>query len=295
MRSQHLADLDMLKLRRHILILKHAEDGSSKDHHLIYTLSKNLGMSYKVNSVKGLSKKLPPADMVILHLDRTVVPDEYIQAVASYPLVINRSVKDISKRLYSELMLSETSDYSGQVIVKTDANYGGRNEPRTQPDSTQDNPGWESREYLDEYPIYSNPSEVPKGVWQNPKLIVEKFVPELDEEGNYLLRLWVFFGDQEIHYVNYSDQKVIKSWNKNGFEMIPNEEIPLKLREIRKKMGIDYGKFDYVMHDGIPLLYDINNTPGGGRIKLNNPRTRKNIQTLTQGIKNYFKKQSNGY
>jgi hypothetical protein len=43
------------------------------------------------------------------------------------------------------------------------------------------------------------------------------------------------------------------------------------------------------MHDGIPLLYDVNNTPGGGRIKLNNPRTRKNIETLTKGIKNYFK------
>ncbi len=248
-------------------------------------------MRYKVTTIKGLSQKLPPSDMLILHVDLTVVPDEYIEAVASHPLVINRNVKNISKRSFSELILTETSNYSGEVIVKTDANFGGRNEVKIRSDESdaQQSQDWESREYLDDYPIYSNLKEAPSGVWKNPKLIVEKFLPEVDEQGRYLLRMWVFFGDEEIHYVNYSDEKVIKSWNKNDLNMLRNEDIPPKLRQIRKNMGIDFGKFDYVMHDGKPILYDVNKTPGGGRIKLNNPRTKKNIQTLTDGIKGYFK------
>lgn len=248
-------------------------------------------MRYKVTTIKGLSQKLPPSDMLILHVDLTVVPDEYIQAVASHPLVINRNVKNISKRIFSEIILTETSDYLGEVIVKTDANFGGRNEVKIRGDESdkQQSQDWEAREYLDDYPIYSSLKEVPSGVWKNPKLIVEKFLPEVDEKGRYLLRLWVFFGDKEIHYVNYSGEKVIKSWNKNDLNMLRNEDIPPELRKIRKNMGIDFGKFDYVMHDGKPILYDINKTLGGGRIKINNPRTKKNIQTLTDGIKGYFK------
>ncbi|MES2981638.1 MAG: hypothetical protein V4727_04930 [Verrucomicrobiota bacterium] len=282
----------MWNFRRHILILKHAEDCGAKHGGLITVLSKNLGLRYKVTTIKGVSDKLPPSDMIILHVDLTVVPDEYIQAVASHPLVINRNVKNISKRFYSELILEESSEYSGEVIVKTDANFGGRNEFKIQGDKnkTQQKEDWEFKEYLNDYPIYSNLKEVPNGVWKNPKLIVEKFLPEIDQNGNYLLRIWAFFGDQEIHYVNYSGEKVIKSWNKNGYQMIPNEQIPIELRKIREKMEIHYGKFDYVMKNGKPILYDVNKTPGGGRIKLNSDQITENILTLTKGIKNSFKK-----
>ena len=39
------------------------------------------------------------ADLAILHVDVTVVPDEYIQFMRQYPVAINRpTVKDISKR-----------------------------------------------------------------------------------------------------------------------------------------------------------------------------------------------------
>jgi hypothetical protein len=32
---------------------------------------------------------------------------------------------------------------------------------------------------------------------------------------------------------------------------------------IREELGADFGKFDYVMHDGRAVLIDANKTPGG--------------------------------
>lgn len=282
----------MWKLRRHIVILKHEKESCKKHGGLISVLCKDLGLGYKVITICGLDKKIPTCDMVILHVDLTVVPDEYIEAVASHPLVINRNVKNISKRVFSGQILTESCDYTGQVIVKTDANFGGLNEVKFQGgENAMEQPEeWESREYLDDYPVYPTLKDVPAGVWKNPRLIVEKFIPEVDENGRYLLRMWLFFGDQEIHYVNYSDEKIVKSWNKNGYKMLPNEDIPFEIRQIRTNLKMDYGKFDYVMHDGKPVLYDVNKTPGGARIKLDNPVRIRNIKTLASGIKGFFTK-----
>jgi hypothetical protein len=33
------------------------------------------------------------------------------------------------------------------------------------------------------------------------------------------------------------------------------------IREIRKKLGFDYGKFDYVVQSGNVVLFDVNRTP----------------------------------
>ena len=39
-------------------------------------------------------------------------------------------------------------------------------------------------------------------------------------------------------------------------------EVPPKLRAERERLGFDFGKFDFVMHDGEPVLLDANRTPG---------------------------------
>ncbi len=39
-------------------------------------------------------------------------------------------------------------------------------------------------------------------------------------------------------------------------------EVPEKLRAERERLGFDFGKFDFVMHNGEPLLFDANRTPG---------------------------------
>ena len=39
-------------------------------------------------------------------------------------------------------------------------------------------------------------------------------------------------------------------------------EVPPELRAERERLGFDFGKFDFVMHDGEPILLDANRTPG---------------------------------
>jgi hypothetical protein len=52
------------------------------------------------------------------------------------------------------------------------------------------------------------------------------------------------------------------------------EEVPAELLQIRKAWQVDFGKFDYVLHDGKPVLLDINKTPtiSGSRAS---PRVRR--------------------
>ncbi len=68
---------------------------------------------------------IPMADIVIPHIDLTVIPQEYIDIIAKFPLAINGKILNTSRRPFSKLMLSKTDNYTGPVIVKTNANYGG--------------------------------------------------------------------------------------------------------------------------------------------------------------------------
>ena len=69
--------------------------------------------------------KSPRADLALLHVDRTVVPDEYIEALGRYPVVINGATRDIGKRVISANLVGPYDDYRGPAIVKTNANASG--------------------------------------------------------------------------------------------------------------------------------------------------------------------------
>ena len=79
---------------------------------------------YKVILHQG-TKNIPDADIVILHVDRTYVQDDYVQFLSRFPVVLNRNVTDISKTMISNNILRKDENYLGPVIVKTNANYGG--------------------------------------------------------------------------------------------------------------------------------------------------------------------------
>lgn len=42
-----------------------------------------------------------------------------------------------------------------------------------------------------------------------------------------------------------------------------SDPVPPELREARRRLGFDYGKFDYGIVDGSMVLYDVNRTPCG--------------------------------
>jgi len=278
-----------------IAILHHKHTDLEKTPCLINYLAQNwIEQGHNVIHIKGVDSPLPAADVLILHVNLTVVPQEYIQAAERYPVVINRNVIDISKPAFSQIMVKQDDHYSGPVIVKTRNNYGGVPERRIR-NSIIDKVYqqfewlrlWQHVEWLIEYPVFKSVEKIPQGVWQNEHLFVEKFLPERDNNGNYRIREWVFFGDREVHFINISHEPVIKSMNKIRVEYSTPDEIPHELRRIRAAMGIDYGKFDFSVHHGSPVLFDINKTPGISSNSKNSTRAVESIRQLSNGLELY--------
>jgi len=87
---------------------------------------------------------------------------------------------------------------------------------------------------------------------------VERFVPETVEDG-YAVRYWVFLGDRESCLRHVSRSAIVKGLNTIRVERV---EAPAALREKRAALGFDYGKLDFVEHDGEVVLLDANRTPG---------------------------------
>jgi len=229
------------------------------------------------------------AGVAVLHLDQTRVSDEALERLSGYSRIINGRVVDISKRSFSTQILQRHDDYTGPVIVKTDANCGGINEPvagRSGPvlsaSTGKVQHPWRRVKSLrsDDYPVFESMRAVPTGVWANPYLVVEKFLPERRGK-DYCLRSWYFLGDKETGIFRHSGDPVVKSFNVLEMEFI--HEVPDELREWRARLGFDYGKFDYGIVDGRVVLYDVNRTPTAGR-SLASGGLRIVIDALRDGI-----------
>lgn len=218
-------------------------------------------------------------DIVFVHVDRTVVPDAYLEYAARFPAAVNGKVRTIAKDTFSTLLLRPGDAWHGKVIVKTKANYGGQTDLAAQnPDGdflvgggTVDRP-WRKRAVLDpyDYPVFDSIGQVPPGVWRNPHLIVEKFVPEFTEDGLHVVRQWGFMGDQGYVIRKYSPYRIVKArsgetrperecrWEKSS------DPVPEELESLRVRIGIDYGRFDYVEVEGRGVVFDVNTTPATG-------------------------------
>jgi hypothetical protein len=176
---------------------------------------------------------------------------------------------DIRKRHLPDrgLMLSSPGEYAAPVIVKTDLNCGAgpertlfrkwkwtsdmkelvRNFRATQAPEGRD------------YPIYPDGASVPAEVWRDPARVVEKFLPER-EGASYVVRWAYFCGARQMAFRSVSASPVVR-WSKGDREdPIP---IPAAVSAYRDKIGLDYGKIDYVEHEGRTLILDVNKTVGG--------------------------------
>lgn len=277
-----------------IAIISHEIDDFRNSAYLLHHLSKRWereGVSVVI--VKGVKQELPAADIAILHTDITVVGEDYIRIVDQYPLVINGAVTDISKKVFSDLIVGRNDAYTSAVIVKTNANFGGmrEREKKFQEGDWHSNieiqRPWRRVEWLEDYPIFNSPAEVPSGVWRNDKLVVEKFLPEQNAQGEYLLKVWVFLGDQGIYYQCVANEPVIKSHNLIRREFLDVKDVPDSIREIRTRLGFDYGKFDFAMFEGKPVLYDVNRTPGGPKDAATSETIERSHRILAAGLDSF--------
>ena len=277
-----------------VAIISHEIDEFRDSSYLLRHLSKRWereGISVVI--VKGVKQALPEADIAILHTDITVVGEDYIRIVEHYPLVINGAVTDISKTVFSDLIIGRDDGYNGAVIVKTNANFGGmrEREKKLHEGDWQSNieiqRPWRRVEWMDEYPIFDSPAKVPSGVWRNDKLVVEKFLSEQNAQGEYLLKVWVFFGDQGIYYQCVASEPVIKSHNLIRREFLDVKDVPESIREKRAMLGFDYGKFDFALFEGQPVLYDVNRTPGGPKGVTNSETIERSYRILGAGLDSF--------
>lgn len=285
-----------MSARNRVLIVRHPADAFKQVNYVVHALTKlwrERGMV--VESTCDIAQSVGPETIVIPHLDVTRTPDEYAAFFARCPVVLNRDVTDISKRSISSNLVQSPGEHDGAVIVKTDRNAGGQPErdklrrggivARTGLRIAKRLP-WSITGMLGpmQYHVYDHTSQVPWPVWRNRKLVVEKFLPERDGD-QYCLRQYVFLGDREMNTIAYSPDPLVKSRNVTRREILP--DVPAELREVRRQLGFDYGKFDYVMREGKAVLFDTNRTP------TYNPNSKAGspseiLQNLAKGIDTYI-------
>jgi hypothetical protein len=216
-----------------------------------------------------------PANVAILHIDLSVVPQEYLQFARGYRVCLNGTVADIRKSTISTLTVGRDDSYDGPVIVKSNLNNAANPERllayskalrkdrllyrrvlrrlglhRSVP--------FAARTALD-YQLFDSLRDVPKRYFHGSDYVVEKFLPERVGD-MYYLRLYQFLGTREIATRIGSRHPIVCAATMVSSERIdPHPDIVAR----RHQLNFDYGKFDYVMHDGTAILLDTNKTVGG--------------------------------
>ncbi|MER8466709.1 hypothetical protein [Mesorhizobium sp. M1409] len=218
---------------------------------------KRRGHSVRVQ--QGLSTPFS-ADIAVLHVDATVTPTDYVDYASSFAFCLNIGAVDISKRRISGALVDRADSWQGQVIVKSNLNNQGIPEtflnrqsqragkPQLFPDMPVQEP----------YAIHESIGDIPQSIFDRADLVVEKFIPERERDG-FAARFWVFCGDRERCTRYVSPKPLIKASETIRREPVP---VPDELRSLRRALGFDYGKFDFVVHDGRAVLLDANKTPG---------------------------------
>ncbi|CAG0997340.1 hypothetical protein PHYC_02648 [Phycisphaerales bacterium] len=230
-------------------------------------------MGIGVEMVFGAGREVT-ADVLFPHLDMSYIPEEYWDLMQRHPRVVNRRVRDIRKTLVSTNLVRGADEYEGPVIVKTACNCGGNLDEwllgRGRPASLGARVwnrvsrwGWIERRLLGrartlaKYHVFDSARDVPAGAYRNPGVVVEKFLPErLD--GRYVLRNWYFLGDRSWGRMCASREWVVKAINS---ERVAYVDPPPEVAAARARMGLDFAKIDYVMHEGRGVVLDVNVTP----------------------------------
>ena len=224
-----------------------------------------------------------PADLLIVHVDLSVVPAEYLEFARRYPRALNAGVRDIRKATFSTLRVTRADGYRGTVIVKSNLNYAGVPERVLRAPTAPRGRFVAGMRSPQDYRIFETAAAVPEDVWNDPEVIVERFAPEMDS-GLYVTRAMVFLGDRVTCAKFCGPHPVVNTATSTRMDRVEPHPDMLALRVA---MGFDYGKFDYVLRDGRPVLLDANKTVGGR----NPPTTPERIAARryrAEGLWSYF-------
>ncbi len=244
------------------------------------------------------TKRFVPADVLLIHVNLSVVPDEYLEFASRYPVVLNAGARDIRKSAISRNLVRPGDAWDGPVIVKSDLNYAGAPEQylRRTPMERRWRRMRSVRRWMDrargrtapfmesrDYEIFERAADVPAHRFTDPRVVVEKFRPEF-EDGFYHVRLYQFLGDRWTCTRVGTPHRVVKSDPGAKTELIePADEVSTWRREL----GLDYGKLDYLVVDGEVVLLDVNKTTGAS-VYMDDASRRRLRRHLAEGLYSYF-------
>lgn len=269
-----------------IVVLEHRHQARLGIHYMAHEFARRWEeKGHRVLFHRGFDAA-PAGDIALLHHDLTVVPEAYLEVARRYPRVVNGATADIRKSRYSECRLARGDDWLGQVLIKTEANHGGHVDDalRRLALAAGEEPDVAEATLMDHYYLCRSMREVPDDLWSQPGVIVEKFIPEKDERGSYL-RVWTFFGTEERSSRYRSKAALIRF-----ADYIDREEVvvPAEMRAIRSRLGFDFGKFDYVKHEGRYFLLDANRTPGAPDAFAADPEVKASLDRVARGIDSFL-------
>jgi hypothetical protein len=174
--------------------------------------------------------------------------------------------------------------YSGKVFVKSNFNFAGSPERALNvpldPRGVSSSYFWSPQDYQ----VYENTNVVPALLFNDPNVVVEKFQPEF-HDGLYYMRAMLFLGDRATCTRFASREPIV-----NGSTQISSERVEPhpEMMQLAKAMKFDYGKFDYVIHEGKPVLLDANKTTGGVTASTD-PKKVAGRRYRAEGLYQYFK------
>ncbi len=256
-----------------ITVLAHAAQGLSSGHFFAEAARHWVAGGGRLLVHRGLAAP-PPADLGVLHVDLTRVPESYLTLARRYARCINSGAVDIAKRTVSRQLVVPGDAYEGPVIVKSDRNFGGMPErlvglsqagrlKRLWDRLAECLPAaWTGRLRSGRYFVLPSPRAVPGWVWRRRELVVERFLVER-QGPHFAINMWFFLGEVDCVATSLATTPQVKA--ATTVQRLPlHDRVPEPLRRRRQELGFDFGKFDYVMVGGEPHLLDANRTPHCG-------------------------------
>ncbi len=286
---------------RSVAILLHEHDvHAERTNYRVWALAANWRQQgIRVDVLRGVARETD-ADVLLPHLDLSYVPNAYWAFMRRHPNVVNGKLRDIRKTRISSLRVGLDDAYAGPVIVKTAANCNGFHDVwmerrqvslATRVRTRIERMAWVQKRSLgwtrtlSRYPVFRSVRDVPRGAFANRNLIVERFMPERRGD-RYVIRQWIMCGSRSIGRELTSTEPIIKSYN-SEWTILPPEPPP-EIVAPRRELGVDYGKMDYVMHEGKGVLLDVNPTPTlRDSISVRDPKTIAGAAEMAAGIEQF--------
>lgn len=226
-----------------------------------------------------------PADLVFVHVDLSEVPEDYLAFAARYPAAVNGRVRSIRKRAHSPHLLRPGDPWEGPVIVKSDRNFGGwpealRGIPRLDGRGTE-SPFASPLDYL----VLAHWRDVPPWMFDSADYVVQRFLPEVEDD-LFHVRSYSFLGDWGDCQRLASDRPIVKAESKVASAPAP---VDPRVEALRRELGFDYGKIDYLYHGKELVVLDLNKTIGSrGAGRAPNPHWAGNRAARARGLYSLF-------